>query len=344
MEKVALFGYNNIAQKHLKGLQSILPQNDMVQQVIVAGRNIEKAREMTREYGNLTIYSDWRELLVKEKPKLVVVATPNFLHKEMTIGALQSGAHVLCEKPLGVSSAEVAEMYQVAKENKRLLIPAMSSRYSENALGLRKKLAALSDLRLESGEAKYLRARHIPGSVGFIKKDQAGGGVLLDLGVHVLDLALWFWNDEVSAVKGWMKTDLSELEEEVRLANDYGEELDLGQMDVEYEAGAELAFKNGGSLTLHVAWASLHPDALRGERADEIAPFVRLSAVGDRSFEWSLKGEPLQARYGRQIEHVVKVIGGQEEPMVCEEEIIRLHRVIDAIYISAAQKGRLVKI
>lgn len=355
MEKIAIFGYNNIAQKHLTGLRAILT-GEINNRIVVAGRHTEKAREMTEKYGRFLIYDNWQELLDKEKPELVIVATPNFLHKEMTIAALQAGSHVLCEKPLGINSGEVEEMFQSARDANRFLIPAMSTRYSENALWLKTQLDSLGSLPFNKGEAKYLRARHIPGAVGFLKKNQAGGGALLDLGVHVLDLALWLWKEDVIAVRGHIKTDVTELAEEARIANDYGQTIDLTDMDVEYEAEADLTFKNGGMLNIHVSWASLHQDAIRGDKADEKAPFIRLATQDGQTAEWSLKKatfrllenishEPLQNRYTRQLEYVASLIAEKrQKPLIAEAEMIRLHQVIDAIYLSATRNGQTVNL
>lgn len=359
-EKVAVFGYNNIAQKHLAGLASLLGK-ELSGCTVIAGRNIEKAREMTKQYGRLKVFGDWQELLEQEKPKLVIIATPNFRHREMTIKALESGAHVLCEKPLGVHCEEVRAMYQVARDCNRWLISAMSTRYAENAQWLQAKLGDFAAWEFVEGEARYLRAQHIPGSVGFLSKSQAGGGALLDLGVHVLDLALWLWPEKVRAVEGKIKVDPSELTEEARLANDYGERIDISDMDVEYEALANLSFVGGGALELHVSWASSHKEAVRGEQADEIAPYVKLATRDKRTLEWSLrKGsitaatpqkalhneshEKLQERYSRQIAHVARVVAGLEQPFIREQEMIHLHQIIDAIYISASVNGKTIEI
>lgn len=359
-ESVAVFGYNNIAQKHFEGLCRILGE-DMSEKLVIAGRDVEKAQLMTEKYGKLEVYPRWETLLEQKKPKLVVVATPNFLHKDMTIRALQAGAHVLCEKPLGVNAHEVREMYEAARDCGRFLIPAMSTRYSENALWLKEQVGGLSGWDFREGSAKYLRARHIPGSVGFLAKDKAGGGALLDLGVHVLDLALWIWNKPVASVTGKTKTDKTELvEDQAHIKNDYGQTIDTSNMDVEYEAEAEIIFADGGKLNLHVSWASLHKDAVRGREADEVAPYVHLKTNDGRALEWSVRQgklvvadspshnlentsrEERQVRYSRQIEHAARVVTGEERPMIREEEMIRLHEIIDAIYLSATEGGRRV--
>ena len=186
--RVALFGYQNIAQKHLTGLWPHV-EAGAVELVGVAGRNVERAREMTAKFGSPPIFPDYRELLAQVRPELVIITTPNFTHREMTVDALSAGAHVLCEKPLGIHSGEVEEMHRTAKSQNLLLIAGMSSRYAGHSQWMKRELG-VSPLKFQSGEASYLRARHIPGGTGFLSRAQAGGGVLLDLGTHLIDLSL----------------------------------------------------------------------------------------------------------------------------------------------------------
>jgi len=352
----AIFGYNNIAQRHLRGL-SLLLGNRMPERVSVSGRNTEKATEMTQEYGELSIYKDYRKLLEEKKPNLVIVATPNYLHKEMAIAALEAGADVLCEKPLGMNKQEVREMYNAASKSETYLIPAMSMRYSESAIWLKQQSREeFKKWDFFRGEAKYLRGQHIPGAVGFLNKDQAGGGALLDLGVHILDLALWLLDDDVVEVKGITRSDPAWLVKEAKTTNDYGQAINLEEMSVEYEAEAELYFRQGSTLSLHVSWAGLHPEAKRGKEIDEEAPFFRLTDRAGRQIVWSIKKgvfaadtytsyistESQQERYNRQIEHVARVVTGQEPPSIKEQDMSKLHRAIDAIYLSASQGGKVI--
>lgn len=352
--RIALFGYQNIAQKHLAGLRPHL-EAGAAELAGVAGRNVERAREMTSTFGSPPVFADYRELLAQVRPELVVIATPNFAHREMTLAALSAGAHVLCEKPLGVHADEVEEMYRTARSQSRMLIAGMSSRYARHAQWVKRELS-VAPLAFRSGEARYLRARHIPGGIGFLSKEQAGGGVLLDLGTHLLDLVLWFWGDDaVIAAAARTRMDPAELTEEQRLANDYGQNLDLSAMDVEYEAEGTLHFGSGGTLTFHVSWASKAPRALYGPDADERAPEIALRASLGESVSWSLREsrltiggrietladtEAVQERYSRQITHALQVVRGEATPLVREQEVVRLHRIMDALYLSAAGGGK----
>ena len=357
---IALFGYRGIGQRHLVGLQALLGES-MDQHLVIAGRNTEEAMNKTKQFGNFEIFADYRELLTKVRPKLVIVATPNFLHKEMTIATLKAGAHVLCEKPLGVSQAEVRQMFDVARECDRLLIPAMSLQYSPTAIWLREKMNQIDEWQIFAGQARYVRGQHIPGSIGFLKKEQAGGGVLLDLGTHMIDLLLTFIGnkDKMVAVKATTQVDPQELTEEARTCNDYGSQIDLSQMDVEYAVDAELYFAGGGSVKLAFSWASSSAEAVRGKLADEVAPFIQLASQDGKILRWSIyhsllstgnaveqisEDEERNERYIRQIEQVADMLAGQAKPPVSAEEAIKVHQIIDAIYASAAQSGKRVEL
>jgi predicted dehydrogenase len=123
---------------------------------------------------------------------LVVVASPNATHAPICIAALRSGAHVLCEKPLATTLSEAEAMVRAAEESERELMVAFANRF-------RPEVAALGTLMRERGlngvesiRCGWLRRNGIPGATTwFTRRAQSGGGVLIDLGSHLLDLAVW---------------------------------------------------------------------------------------------------------------------------------------------------------
>ena len=147
------------------------------------------------------LYEDGLEMLAKEKLDIVSVAVPNFLHKELTIAALESGANVLCEKPMALNASDAREMADTAKKAGKLLGINFSYRFRPQSRAMK----ALVDEGLLGeiyyGRSVWLRRRGIPGMEAgtsqsgqgkwFFDKKLSGGGPLIDLGVHRLDLAMW---------------------------------------------------------------------------------------------------------------------------------------------------------
>ena len=142
---------------------------------------------------DVATYTDFNEMLKREKPEVVAVALPNYLHASFTTKALWAGAHVLVEKPMAMSAAECRRMLREAKKRRRLLCVGFSYRYTAPAHFL-KSLADGGRLgEVYFARTMWHRRRGIPGGKGgcFGEKSLAGGGPLIDLGVHRIDLAWW---------------------------------------------------------------------------------------------------------------------------------------------------------
>lgn len=159
-----------------------------VEVIAVSSRDVTRAQEFAGRFGIKRAYGDYRELLRDEDVEVVYVATPHTQHCEVTLAALEAGKHVLCEKPLGISSAQVEEMIVKARTEKRFLMEAMWTRF--NPL-IRKVAGAVAGG--EIGEVRTIRA-----DFGFQTVFDAGhrlwaketaGGSVLDLGVYPIALA-----------------------------------------------------------------------------------------------------------------------------------------------------------
>ncbi|MBI2887069.1 MAG: Gfo/Idh/MocA family oxidoreductase [Chloroflexi bacterium] len=163
--------------------------------VAVADVDEGRAQELAEEHG-CAFTSDWRQLVARPDLDAVVVSTPNKFLAPIAIGALRAGRHVLCEKPMGRNAMEAADMLAAARSSKRLLKIGFTLRFQP---GLRQAhhLCQQGDL----GPLFFVRAVYGHGGrPGYDKEwrgnaDLAGGGELLDQGVHLLDLARWFLGD-----------------------------------------------------------------------------------------------------------------------------------------------------
>ena len=215
--------------------------------VACADLNKERVDRNATEFG-LTGYAEAEEMLAKEKLDIVSVCTPNKFHKELTIKALQSGAHVLCEKPMAMSAAEAREMLLAAKEAKKRVGINFSYRFSDQSWALKSIVdeGILGDIYF--GRTVWHRRRGMPGFGGwFGQKALSGGGPLIDLGVHRLDLALWLMGyPKPKWVMG-------------SAYNPIATELAARQgvtFDVEDLAAGMIRFENGATLMIEASWAA----------------------------------------------------------------------------------------
>lgn len=186
--KAAIIGGGNIADtNHIPALNQL---SDQVEVVAVCSRDLTKARALADKHGIAHAFADTGELYTQCAPDVVVICTPNNLHYPQTMEALTHNCHVFCEKPPAVSAQNAREMANLAAQKNLVLAYNFQLRQtSEWALLTRcKDDGLLGDIY--HIKAHFLRRRGIPGWGYFTNKAMQGGGALMDLGVHVLDLAL----------------------------------------------------------------------------------------------------------------------------------------------------------
>ncbi len=162
---------------------------------VVALADLDPARRaaFARQFDVPETYADYRELLADPAVEAVSVALPNFLHREAAVAALEAGKHVLCEKPPAVTLAEAEAMAAAAERAGRLLVYAVQRRFNPATEALRERLAAGLLGEVYHARAVWTRTWGVPRGAGgwFTDPARSGGGALIDIGVHVLDLA-WF--------------------------------------------------------------------------------------------------------------------------------------------------------
>ncbi len=214
----------------------------------IADVKAEALERIGDKHGVEKRYEDGLEMIKNEDLDIVCVATPNKLHKTMTIAALEAGAHVICEKPMAMNAAEAQDMLDAAdKAGKRLMIN-FSFRFHPTSLALKREVDAgvLGDVYF--ARSVWLRRLGAPTwGAWFLQKDGAGGGPLIDLGVHRLDLALWLMGHPKPT---WvMATAHDKILKKVAAKKGI-------DCSVEDFAGAFIKFEDGSALELEASWAS----------------------------------------------------------------------------------------
>ena len=243
---------------HLKGYI----EHPDVEVVAVADRRADRRDRAKAEYGNQIsrIYSEGIEMIQKEKLDIVSVAVPNNQHIELTLAGLESGANVLCEKPMAMNAAEAQKMYDTAKRLGLKLGIDFSYRFNPKSRAMKQLVEAGKLGEIYYARTTWLRRSGVPGlaaanfntgSTGgmgswFFDKKQSGGGPLIDLGVHRLDLALWLMGyPEPSCVLGSTYSKIAP-----GMCKAQG--LDYTVEDL---ACAMIKFKNGATIELQAGWA-----------------------------------------------------------------------------------------
>ncbi len=192
---VGVIGWGFMGMTHTHALRSIgmfYPGADFeVKLTCICTRRIEKAREAMRVAGFERCTDDYRELLRMEDIDVVSICTPNNQHEEMAIAALRAGKHVYLDKPVAVTGESAMRIAQVARETGMLTRVAFNNRYMPAMLRAKQLVEEGRVGHVMSFEARYLHSGSIDPNKPIGWKQQMQGGVLLDMGSHVLDLVTW---------------------------------------------------------------------------------------------------------------------------------------------------------
>ena len=182
--KIAVIGVGSISQLHIQGYL----KNKDCELYAFCDINEERLRQMGEKYGVERIYTDKDEML-RACPEIdaVSVCTWNSAHAECTIAALNAGKNVLCEKPMAMNAAEAEAMYDAAKKSGKLLMIGFVRRFGNDCSIAKEFIDAGNFGEIYYGKATYLRRAGAPGG-WFGDSSRSGGGPLIDLGVHVIDL------------------------------------------------------------------------------------------------------------------------------------------------------------
>lgn len=250
--RVGVIGAGAIATLgHIPGLQKV----DGVEVAAVCDANEGRARVVARRFGIQSAHADYRKMLAEEELDAVTVGVPNALHAPVVLAALGAGKHVLCEKPLATSLADAREMVEAAEKSGLLLAANMHYRLSAEMQALNAAVANGLLGRVRYAHLRFLRNADIPGfGSWFTRRELSGGGVLVDVGAHMLDLILWLQgfpkvlsvSCETRAIQGPRRRGLGL----------WGtERVEDGVFDVEDFGTMRLRFEGGSSATVETSWA-----------------------------------------------------------------------------------------
>jgi len=182
--RVGIVGAGGIAGTHTENYKKF----EDVEVVSACDVNAGTLKRFGEKFGITDLFDNWQELLEKTKPDAVSVCTPNGLHWQPTVDALNAGAHVLVEKPLAMNAVEGRKMLDAAKKNKKHLVIAFQHRFDGRIKLLKRAIDEGLLGRILFVRVQALRRRGIPNWGVFGRKELQGGGPLIDIGVHALEM------------------------------------------------------------------------------------------------------------------------------------------------------------
>ena len=333
-----------MGQGHVKSYQTH-PQAEVV---AVADVNAALLKEVGDKYSVPGRYTDAQAMLDRENLDVVSVVTPNKFHKPLTLAAFRAGCHVLCEKPMAMNAKEAREMLAASRKARKRLMINFSYRFTEQAWALKQEVdkGVFGDFYF--GRTVWHRRRGMPNFGGwFGQKVLAGGGPLIDLGVHRLDLALW--------LMGYPKPDWVMGSTYDRIAAPLAK-AQKKAYDVEDLASGFIRFQNGATLMVEASWASntKENETMETMLCGTKAGLVQKNLNGKYEYEAEIYEERNGAQYDRKLHppmpaakpsmyHFVDCIVNNTPHTATAEEGVIVMELLDAIYASAAS-GKPVKI
>ncbi|MBI1757264.1 MAG: Gfo/Idh/MocA family oxidoreductase [Fimbriimonas ginsengisoli] len=342
MVRIGVVGCGGIARDNHLPAFAALPKRCKL--VALCDVEIEKARALGAKFSVAQVFSDHRRLLEQSEIDAVVVATPNRFHLTPTIDALGAGKHVLCEKPLGRTFAEAAAMAKAAKAAGKVLQVGFQLRFSGPVRFLEDMIAAGRFGEIYYARAQALRRRGVPNWGVFIDKEKQGGGPLIDIGIHVLDLTLHLMGrPKALSVLGmtWDK-----LGTDPSIFNQFGD-YDRSQFSVEDMAVGLIRFEGGASVVVETSFmanieGNPYQTQLFGTRAGAILkPFaddaLRVFTEENRQLlDLTPAHIPKTQPHIAAAEAFLDAVEGIRPTPIPAEHGLELNGIIDALYRSAA--------
>jgi predicted dehydrogenase len=343
---IGIIGSGGIAQgAHMPGYKAL--ENEGVKMVGCADANADTARKAAEAFGVPHVFTDYKKLLEMDEVDAVSVCTPNFLHMQPTIDALEAGKHVLVEKPLAMNATEGKAMVDAAKRTGKKLQVGLMTRFQSPAQALKRFIDAGEMGEIYFARAVAMRRRGIPGWGVFTQKDKQGGGPLIDIGVHILDLTLW--------LMGHPKPTFCSGQTYAKFGKRDGVLGLMGQWDpkiftVEDFAAALVRFENGATLSLTSSFCAnqeqrdqFNTELFGTEGGCSYNPCKMFLERHGTLIDASPAFLPQVNGHHVEVKEFVKAIREDTPVLVTGEEALMTTQIIDAIYRSG-EEGREVPV
>jgi predicted dehydrogenase len=336
--KVGIIGVGGIAKTHMPGWAASEHTE------VVAGCDIDEGalRRFGAEHDIAKLTTHAEDLFCDPDLDIIDICTPNNYHAPLAIAAMEAGKHVICEKPLAASSDEIRSMIAARDRTGRLLMTAQHFRFRGTAKAMKAELSAgvLGDIY--HARSWMLRRAAAPTRPGFIMKKHSSGGPCIDIGVHILDLTLWFMGSpEPHSVTGIARTELAHHPGAFSI---WGGRIP-SEFDVEDFAAAFVRFKNGATLMLEVSWLLHHDTAgedmqmwLYGTEGGCHWPKCEVyetNYASQQHYNRTLRitKDALEPHAQECVEFAQAVVDGAPSPVPAEQSL-QVTRILEAVYRS----------
>ncbi len=347
---VAIIGCGGVANsKHMPSLKRVADCRMVAFCDIIP----ERAQRAAADYGceGAKVYTDYKELLKDESIDVVHICTPNRSHSFITVDSLEAGKDVMCEKPMAINSGEAKKMLDAAKRTGRLLSIGYQCRFREDSTYLKGEADRGAFGEIYFAKATALRRRAVPTWGVFLNEYEQGGGPLIDIGTHSLDLTLWVMNNYKP--KYCVGSTYHKLSAEKDNQGNYCGNWDPEKFKVEDSAFGFIVMENGATVILESAWAlnildvreavtticgtkagADMNDGLRINGVNNNVPYtLKPDFVAQRGAEFAVNSK--QGASYREACLWIEAVRNRTEPITTPEQAYCVTRILEGIYESA---------
>jgi len=350
--RVGLIGTGGILSgPHMVGWTA-LRDAGRVELVAACDVNRDRAEKLAKEHNIPNVFEDFGKMFGKVDLDMVDIATPNMFHVPVALAAFKAGCHVYCEKPLAPTPQDVKKLMAARDKAKKKLMTGQHMRFEGRNQALKRYAEAGVLGEIYYARASMLRRRGAPAWGGFLKKSLAGGGPLIDIGVHILDLVLWLMGfPKPVTVAGVAPTKLANLDYVVNNPKWGDWKRDGKEFDVEDFAVGFVRFDDGAILVLEASFLlnmvddGLHKAMICGTRGGmEVTEGKIMTQEHGVVRVSDLQGYDEPKAHGAAIIAFVEAIEKNRPVPVPPEETLRVMAILDGIYRSYAKGGKEVPI
>ncbi len=345
--KVGIIGVGGIAGSHIPGWNASEDAD------LVAGADL--AENVLKGWGErheiTKLYSDPTDLLKDPDIDIIDVCTPNNYHAPLAIAALKAGKHVICEKPLAPKPADIRKMMAARDKSGKKLMTAQHFRFQGKSKAMKAEIDSGVLGNIYHARSWMLRRGAAPVRPGFIQKKHSSGGPCIDIGVHILDLTLWFMgNPKPVAVSGVARAELAHQKGAWSI---WGGKIPKS-FDVEDFAAGFVRFENGATLIIEMSWL-LHHDTqgedmqmwLYGTKGGSHWPKCEILSQNNKTqqmYNRQLKrlNDQLEAHAQECVEFARAIVEDAPSPVPAEQSL-DVMSILDGLYRSQ-DAGKEVKI
>lgn len=347
--KIGVIGCGNIVK--YAHMPAFLRMTDEAEVVALCDIKRERAEFYARQCGAKYVFEDYGDLIALPEIDAVDICLPNYLHAPVACLAFEAGKHVFCEKPDSISVRGVEDMKAAADKAGRVLMVMRNNRFVPSSAYAKRFITQGKAGQIYAGHCGWQRRRGIPGLGGwFTTKEMSGGGPLIDLGVHMIDLAVYLMGSprpvSVTGVT-YRKFADNKLADSDNAA--FGDAQENGVFDVEDLAMGFIRFENGACLTIEFSWASNIESERRfvqlyGDKAGLCWEDEQLRIFGEEDGELVdllprlPKGIP---GHEANLRHFARVVLHGEKPVYEPQQGVDMVKILTTMYESA-QSGREV--